>query len=139
MSQAHHSLPLAEDSRPVLIYDGYCGFCTEQVSRLERLVNGAVRMRSFRDPGVISRYPGLTRAQCQQALQLVEPGGRIYSGAEAIAATLQLRPLLASVGWLYYLPVVRQVADWGYRFVTRRRSDSLDDVCIHDACRQHRL
>jgi predicted DCC family thiol-disulfide oxidoreductase YuxK len=139
MSQAQASLPPIEDARPVLIYDGDCRFCTEQVSRLERWVNGAVRMRSFHDPGVIRSYPGLTRAGCEQALQLVEPDGRILSGAEAIAATLRLRGLLAPIGWLYYLPVLRQVADWGYRLVARNRFGSTDDVCTHDACRRHRL
>src|SRR5262245_57615353 len=94
MRQPRSAQSPAEDSRPVLIYDGRCRFCTEQVSWLERVVNGAVRMQSFRDPGVLARHPGLTRAQCAQAIQLVEPSGHVSSGVEAIAAVLRLRPLL---------------------------------------------
>lgn len=137
MGQARSVPRPAEDLRPVLIYDGRCRFCTEQVSWLERLVNGAVRMQSFRDPGVLVRYPGLTRAQCAQALQLVAPGGHVFSGAEAIATVLRLRPLLAPVGWLYYLPGFRQVADWGYHLVAGNRFAWQGDVCAQDVCRQH--
>jgi len=139
MSQPRPLSQPGADLRPVLIYDGDCRFCVEQVSRLERLVNGAVRMQSFRDPGVLKRHPELTRAQCERAIQLVEPGGRSHSGAEAIATTLGLRPVLAPLAWLYYLPGIRQIADWGYRLVARNRFDSDRDICIHDACRQHRL
>jgi predicted DCC family thiol-disulfide oxidoreductase YuxK len=138
MSQTNPSQSHADDPRPVLIYDGHCRFCIQQASRLERWVNGGVRMESFRDPGVIERYPGLTLQQCDQALQLVEPNGRIHSGAEAIATAFRLRPVLAPIGWLYYLPVVRQIADWGYRLVARNRFSLQGDVCTDDACRQHR-
>jgi predicted DCC family thiol-disulfide oxidoreductase YuxK len=138
MSQPRPSAPHADDARPVLIYDGHCRFCIQQASRLERWVNGAVRMRSFRDAGVIERYPGLTLAQCDQALQLVEPSGRIHSGAAAIATAFRLRPMLAPVGWLYCLPGIRQIADWGYRLVARNRFRLPGDVCTDDACRQHR-
>ena len=138
MQRSRSSRTVAEDARPVLIYDGHCRFCVQHVSWLERLVNGAVRLQSYHDPGVFKRYPGLKAAQCEGALQLVEPGGQIYGGAEAIAATLQLRPVLAPVGWLYYVPGIRQVADWTYRLVARNRFD-WPDVCLHDACRQHRL
>ena len=139
MNQAPTLPALPDDARPLLIYDGNCHFCTEKVSRLERLVNGAVRLQSYHDPGVIARHPGLTRAQCEQALHLVEPNGCVCSGAEAIATTLRLRPLLAPLAWLYYIPGIRQVADWGYRQVARNRYAWQRDVCALDACRQHRL
>jgi predicted DCC family thiol-disulfide oxidoreductase YuxK len=139
MSPSRVSRPSVEDRRPVLIYDGDCRFCAAQASWLERLVNGAVRMQSFRDAGVIQRYPGLTRALCEQGVQLVDADGRVCSGAAAIAAALQLHAMLAPVGWLYDLPGIQQVADWGYRLVARRRFNSQDDVCTHDVCRQHRL
>jgi len=138
MSQLSPSALCADDPRPVLIYDGDCQFCIHQASRLERWVNGAVRMQSFRDPGVLERYRGLRREQCEQALQLVETNGRIHSGAEAIATAFRLRPVLAPVGWVYYLPGIRQIADWGYRLVARNRFSLAGDVCTDDACRPHR-
>src|SRR5262245_40032379 len=96
------------DPRPVLIYDGRCGFCVSQKARMERWLQGRARFESFRDPGVIERHPGLTLAMCEEAMQLVEPGGRIRSGAEAVFHALRLRPLTAPIGWLYGVPGLRQ-------------------------------
>ncbi len=127
----------SEDRRPVLVYDGRCRFCIRQVRRLERRLGGRVRLESFRDPAVIERHPGLTAAACEQGMQLVLPDGRILSGARAGAELLRLRPLLAPLGWLYYVPGVRQLADALYAVVVRNRFRLGGDVCADDACRVH--
>src|SRR5688500_18459675 len=51
---------VSDDSRPVLVYDGRCRFCTREAARLARWAGGRVRLASFREPGVLARYPGLT-------------------------------------------------------------------------------
>ena len=123
--------------QPVLIYDGRCRFCVREVRRLERWVHGRVRLESFRDPGVIERYPGLTEAQCEQALQLVEPDGSIRSGAEAVARTLRLNPRIAPLTWVYYVPLLRSAFDLGYRLVARSRFRLRGEVCTDDTCGVH--
>lgn len=105
----------------MLLYDGACRFCIAQAERLARWVHGRVRLESFREPGVLSRYPGITRAECEAAIHLVEPDGRVSRGAEAIARTLMLRPALAPLGVLYRMPFLRGLFDWGYGFVARNR------------------
>lgn len=122
---------------PVLIYDGRCRFCVAQAQRLQRWTRGRVRLESFRDPGVIARYPGLTPEQCEQAVQLVEPDGRISGGAEAIARTLRLNPAFVPLSWLYHLPVLRQAADRLYALVARNRFRLRAATCLDDACRLH--
>ena len=124
--------------QPVLIYDGHCRFCIGQAERLARWTGARARLESFRDPGVVQRYPGLTAEQCEQALQLVEGDGRISSGAEAVARALRLRPVLAPFASLYYLPGLRQALDWGYRIVARNRFRLRGEVCTDDACHSHR-
>lgn len=127
-----------EATKPELIYDGHCRFCVREAHRLERWVHGAVQLVSFRDPGVIDRYPGLSEVQCEQALQLIEPDGRIRSGGEAVARTLRLNPLLAPLTWVYYIPVLRSVFDLAYRTVAHNRFRLRGEVCSDDACRVHR-
>ncbi len=109
------------DARAVLVYDGQCRFCVAQASRLARWAGGRVRIESFRDPGVLERYPGLTSERCEEALQLVLPDGRVASGAGAVARTLRLRPILAPIGLLYEVPPFRALLDWGYGVVARNR------------------
>lgn len=125
------------DSRPVLVYDGHCRFCVGQATRLVRWVGDRVRLESFRDPGVIERYPGLTEEACTASIHLVEPGGRVSSGAEAVARTLRLRPALAPLGWLHSLPILRQILDAAYGAVARNRFRLGGTVCTGDACRPH--
>ncbi len=124
-------------ARPILVYDGRCRFCVDQATRLERWLAGRVSLESFRDPGVLERHPGLTLERCEEAIQLVEPDGRITSGAEAISRALRLRLGLAPVGWLYLVPGLRQALDWGYRIVARNRFRLRGEACEDDACSIH--
>jgi predicted DCC family thiol-disulfide oxidoreductase YuxK len=126
-----------DDRRPALVYDGRCRFCVDQATRLAGWLGGRVRLESFRDPGVVASHPGLTEAACDQALHLIEADGTIHRGADAVARALRLRPALAPVGWLYYLPGVRQLADAAYAVVARNRFRLRGDACSDDACRLH--
>ncbi|MFN0152510.1 MAG: thiol-disulfide oxidoreductase DCC family protein [bacterium] len=123
--------------KPVVIYDGDCRFCVEQAARLERLVQGRVTLESFRDPGVLSKYETLTRPECEAAIHLVEPGGRVSRGAEAVARTLALRAVLAPVAILYRVPMLRALADWGYALVARNRFRLRGRVCTDESCHKH--
>jgi len=105
----------------VLIYDGRCNFCRTQADRLVRLSGGRLRLESFRDPGVIARYPGLTEEACDRAMQLVTADGKITAGAEAAAQIIRLNPWLGWASWIYYLPGIRQISDAAYRWIARNR------------------
>ncbi len=126
-----------EAGTPLLIYDGHCRMCTREAARLQRWVHGGVRLESFHDAGVIERHPGLTREQCERALQMIDTDGRIYSGAEAIARVLRLRASLAPLARLYYVPGLRRSIDWGYRWVARNRFRFGGEPCGDEACRVH--
>jgi lipase maturation factor 1 len=128
---------IVSESPPVLVYDGRCRFCVREASRIARWVGDRVQLESFRDPGVLARHPGLTAEDCEAAIHLVEPGGRITRGAEAIARTLRLRPLLAPLGWLYALPGLRRFLDAGYGALARNRFRLGGEACADDACRPH--
>ncbi|HEX7535441.1 MAG TPA: DCC1-like thiol-disulfide oxidoreductase family protein [Dermatophilaceae bacterium] len=75
-------------SRPVLVFDGDCGFCTTCARFLARWV---LRGR----PVCVAPWQrldlpelGLTPDRCQAAVQWVGPGGQVASGHGAIAAAL---------------------------------------------------
>jgi predicted DCC family thiol-disulfide oxidoreductase YuxK len=127
----------AADPRPILLYDGRCRICVREAGRLSRWVGGRVRLESFRDPEVLARHPDLTPEACEAAIHLVEPGGRVSRGAEAVARALGLRPLLRPLAWLYRLPGLRQLMDVGYRTVARNRFRLGGETCADDACRLH--
>lgn len=124
----------------VLLYDGDCALCTRAVSRLRRwTAPGAVEFVSFRSSGVLDRFPRVSAAACEQAMQLILPDGRVISGAEGgfriLATRWWLRPLL----WVYLVPGVRQTIDAAYRVIARNRLRfGRAGACDHGACARDR-
>lgn len=105
---------------PTLIFDGDCAFCTSSVRWVER--------RFRRQPVIIPWQRadlgslGLTREQCETALQFVDDRGRVGSGEVAVARLL----IHAGKGWrilgsIMLIPGIRQVCGLGYRWVAKNR------------------
>ena len=117
-----------------LIYDGRCGFCRQEAARLERWSGGRIRPASFHDPGVLEQHPSLTREQCEQAIQMISPDGRIFSGAEAVARIALQHPWLRLAAWLYFVPGLRQAADGAYRLIARNRYRLPGGACADSDC-----
>ncbi len=124
----------------VLLYDGDCALCTRAASRLRRWgAPGSVEVVSFRSSGVLDRFPQVSAAACERAMQLILPDGRVISGAEAgfriLATRRWLRPLL----WIYHVPGVRQAIDAAYRVIARNRMRfGRAGACRHGACARDR-
>ncbi len=126
--------------RPVVIYDGACGLCASQVDRLRRLTGDRLRFESFRDPGVLERYPELKPEECEAALQLLvpRPDGtrRVHSGAGAVVRAASKNRLLRLLLLPYYFPPIRLAAEAAYRWVARNRF-RLSEVCGRPGCPVH--
>jgi len=121
-----------------VLYDGACRFCVASSDRLLRLARpGALDRESFRDAGVLDRFPGVTAEACEAAMQLVLPDGRVFAGAEAVARALLTRPVLGLPARLYFVPGLRQLADAVYRLVARNRFRiaGRTTTCDGGACR----
>lgn len=103
----------------VLVFDGYCGFCTRAVLAVLTLDRrDRVRALPLQGPRVLE-LTGLTREQALHQAWWITGGERV-GGAGAMAAacsTVTRVPLLR----VYRLPGVRQVADRGYRWVAEHR------------------
>src|SRR5262249_6347019 len=105
-----------------VLFDGKCPFCTKQSRRIHALARpGAVELVDFQQPGVLDRFPNLTHEALMQAMHLVTPKGQVYRGFEAIVQALATRPILRWPAHIYYLPGIRQLCDWSYRWVARNR------------------
>jgi predicted DCC family thiol-disulfide oxidoreductase YuxK len=107
---------------PLLIYDGDCGFCRAWVERWRRATGRRVRFLPFQSPGLLRAY-GIPRRSAERAVQLLEPDGRRYLGAEAVFRVLQRASssrvrALARLGRLRGL---RALAQSAYGWVARHR------------------
>ncbi|WP_411075718.1 thiol-disulfide oxidoreductase DCC family protein [Streptomyces sp. cmx-4-7] len=107
-------------SRPVLVYDGDCGFCTTAARFTERRVRPRcdVVPWQFADLGAL----GVTRERAAYEVLWVTPAGAVDGGARAVAkALVSARGTWALLGRTLLLPGVRWIARRVYRFVATHR------------------
>ncbi len=107
-------------NRPLLIYDGDCGYCRRWIERWRARTGERVRYLPYARTGLFTRLRISPRA-ARQSVQLIEPSGRISTGANAVFRALGRGPGLRWLAWIPRLPIVRNVAEWVYRRVANHR------------------
>ncbi|CAL9347404.1 hypothetical protein SUDANB176_00401 [Streptomyces sp. enrichment culture] len=106
--------------RPVLVFDGDCGFCTGSVRFIERVVRPRCEAVPWQQADLAAL--GVTRERARHEALWVTPPGRVYGGAQAVAKLL----LSAGGAWtlagaLLALPPMRWAAHAVYRLVANNR------------------
>ncbi len=97
-------------ARPVLIFDGKCGFCRIWIDYWRQLTGSRIEYAASEDVG--PQYPQIPKEAFGQSVQLVQPDGTVSSGARAVFQTLGLL-------WLYrWISVPSEIL---YRFIARHR------------------
>ena len=79
-------------SKPLLVFDGDCNFCTWWIRRWQQRTGDRVDYLAAQDPGIASQFPEIPRQQFETAVQLIETDGTVYSGAKAVFRTLAYNP-----------------------------------------------
>jgi predicted DCC family thiol-disulfide oxidoreductase YuxK len=70
--------------RPVLIFDGNCGFCRFWVAKWLHRTGDSVEYLPFQSAAVTERFAEVPREQCIRAVQFIEPDGRVFEAAAAV-------------------------------------------------------
>lgn len=106
--------------RPLLIWDGECGFCRRWVRRWERLTLGLVDYATSQAVG--DRYPQLHEKDLSRSVYLIDVDGRIHAGAEAVFRSLARAPHWRWMYWLYRkVPLAAPASELVYALVARNR------------------
>jgi predicted DCC family thiol-disulfide oxidoreductase YuxK len=112
--------PATNDARPVLIYDGDCGFCAYWARYWQQLTGDAVRYAPYQQ--VAADYPQIELAEFRRAVQYVTPDGRVASAAEASFRTLSHAPGKGFWLALYrHLPGFASISERAYAFIAAHR------------------
>src|SRR5580700_4594686 len=99
------------EPRPLLIYDGDCGFCKYWASYWQKLTGDRVDYASYQE--VAAQYPAIPRAAFQRAVQYIAPDGAVASAAEASFRTLSHAPWRGFWLALYcHLPGFAVISEW---------------------------
>ncbi len=106
--------------RPLLIFDGDCPFCRRWVERWQ--ATGGERFDIEPSQTAAARFSELAATEFEQAVQLIEIDGRVFSAA---AAVLRVRALTTSRSWVLacykHVPGVAPVVEAIYRGMARHR------------------
>lgn len=103
-------------TKPLMVYDGDCGFCRRWVERWRRMTGDSIEYASFDEAG--TRFGELDRG----AVHLVEPSGRQARGAAAVFRGLSVAGRHRWLGWLYrHSGAFAAVSERAYTFVARHR------------------
>ncbi|MFJ3440786.1 thiol-disulfide oxidoreductase DCC family protein [Streptomyces sp. NPDC086081] len=106
--------------RPVLIFDGDCGFCTTSVGVVRRVVRPRCEIVPWQRADLASL--GVTEERARHEALWVTPTGRVYGGAQAVAKILlSAGGVWAVAGAILTLPLVRRAAHGVYRLVAVNR------------------
>jgi len=105
---------------PLLAYDGDCGFCAYWVRYWQRLTGASIRYAPYQE--IAADYPGVAVEEFARAIQLFEPGGAHYSGADAAFRVLARAPGRGTGLWLYrHLPGFAGLAEAAYTLIAHHR------------------
>ena len=106
--------------RPVLVYDGDCGFCTSSVRQIERRIKPDVEIVPFQFTDLASF--GLSTERAEYELLWIGLDGGVTGGVQAFASLLRnkggrWRP----IGVILWVPPVRWIAHGVYRLIADNR------------------
>jgi predicted DCC family thiol-disulfide oxidoreductase YuxK len=110
----------ARPSRPLLLFDGNCGFCRRWIARWKSETGPSVEYAPSQEAS--GRFPEIPPEAFARSVQLVLPSGEVFEGARAVFRALEeasgRRWLLAAYE---HLPGFAGVSELAYRLVARHR------------------
>lgn len=107
-------------NKPIMLFDGDCGFCRHWVGKWRTTTGDKISYAPYQE--ALESYPQVTEEQCEKAVQLVLPGGEVYSGAHAVFKALSLAQKNSWLLWLYeHQPLFARAAEAFYQWVSRHR------------------
>jgi len=109
-------------AKPLLIYDGDCGFCKFWILRWRRATRERVDYVPSQDPTVAARFPEIAASEFEKSVVYVEATGEIFTGAEAVFRSMDSVWWGRLLLWCYANSrLFARTTERSYSFVARNR------------------
>ncbi len=110
-----------DPKKPLLIYDGGCGFCSRWIRRWQAVTGDRVRYEP--SESAAPRFPEIPASEFARAVQWVGADGRRAAGAEAVFLALATATFYGRFAlWLYVrISVFARTSEALYRWVAAHR------------------
>jgi predicted DCC family thiol-disulfide oxidoreductase YuxK len=106
--------------RPLLVFDGDCGFCRRRVERLRKRTGERVEYAPYQEAA--GRLPSVPIAEFERAVQLRDTDGAIYPAAHGAFRTLAHGGVRWPLFAYRHVPGFRWATELGYRCVAQHRT-----------------
>lgn len=106
-------------AKPLLVYDGLCGFCRIWIDYWKELTGPAVDYAPSQEIG--ARFAQISPEQYSQSVQLVLPDDQVHSGASAVFTTLRYADIRWPAWSYQHVPGFAPVTEAAYRFIAGHR------------------
>jgi predicted DCC family thiol-disulfide oxidoreductase YuxK len=105
--------------KPILIYDGDCGFCKYWVNRWKRQTKGKISYQPYQQ---MQDKFDITEDEFQKSVWLVVSDERKFSAAEAVVKSLALAGKKKWY-WIYKnIPLMDKIFELSYLVIAKNRS-----------------
>ena len=107
--------------KPILIYDGNCGFCKKWVERWQMLTADRVDYAPYQE--VAERFPQISKEEFACSVKFIDQDKNIHSAAEAVFHLMQYKEEGGKWGlWFYkYIPGFSSISEFWYRIIADHR------------------
>ena len=106
--------------RPLMIFDGDCGFCTASVNVIKRWIKPDCDIEPWQFTAI--EQFNLVPEECSTAVQYVDAERRVHSGSRAVMRMLRDAPLpWPVIGAIGDAPGIAWIADRTYKWIAINR------------------
>ena len=109
--------------KPVLIWDGTCGFCKYWVTRWKMKTKDAIVYKTYQDAH--KDFPDIPLKEFKKASRLIELDGSIYSGPDSAYRCYTYSDAIKWNAHRWYINnrSFQRLSDHGYNFIAKHRPE----------------
>ncbi|HEA21835.1 hypothetical protein LCGC14_0665920 [marine sediment metagenome] len=107
--------------KPVLVWDGECGFCKFWIIRLKTRTEDRIDFKTYQD--VADSFPDIPLKEFKKASRLIETNGSVYSGPDSLYRGLEhsKKPTRLWHRWYVQYNFFTKLSDYGYNIIAKNR------------------
>ena len=110
------------NEKPMMIWDGECGFCKYWINNWKSKTGNSIDYRTFQE--VAQQFKDIPIKEFKKASRLIEVDGYVYSGPDSAFRSFQYfkKPSLRPHRWYSRYKLFSFLSDHTYNFIAKNRS-----------------
>lgn len=121
MFQKFNRTAYPPSKKPILVWDGNCGFCKYWVTRWKKITEGKIAFKPYQD--VAADFPDIPLKEFKKASRLITTEGTVHSGPDSAFMSYYFANKKSPWhSWYYSYLWFQKLSDHGYNFIAKHRS-----------------